>query len=595
MHTMKKESFKQIFRELRTHKRLLLKANLLAVVSILISLPIPMLIPLLIDEIILKKSHYLLDHLTPILGAGREPFVYVVAVLVIAIVLRAIFLSLSALQSYYFAQVSKDVTFGIQKRLIDHISKVSLREYENFGSGKIGSLLVVDLATIDSFLGVSVNKFIISILTVIGIGAVLLWIHWQLGLFILILMPFIAYITKKIARKVGEYKRKENRIISEFQDELGENMELFWQIKASNQEEQMRQKLIQKADAIKHASIDFKYRSEVAAMFSYFLFLAGFEIFRSAGILSVEYSDLTIGKMLGIFGYLWVIMSPFQEIISMQYAYHNAKAALERINTIYDMKPESDYPHLKNPFEGRRTDSITLVDLNFSYDEGSEALKDITLDIPAGSKVAIVGETGGGKSTLASLLVGFYEPSSGDIRYDGVSYKEIGWDIIREHIYLVLQSPYLFNATISYNLTMGKEVPKERIEKAIEITQLRSFIDSLPDGLETLVGKNGVKLSGGQRQRLSIARMVVADPNVVILDESTSSLDVQTEADLFAALSSFLKERTTIIIAHRLSTITQADQIYFISDGRVIESGDYKGLKAQNGKFAEYITKGNRC
>ncbi len=595
MHTMKKESFKQIFRELRTHKRLLLKANLLAVVSILISLPIPMLIPLLIDEIILKKSHYLLDHLTPILGAGREPFVYVVAVLVIAIVLRAIFLSLSALQSYYFAQVSKDVTFGIQKRLIDHISKVSLREYENFGSGKIGSLLVVDLATIDSFLGVSVNKFIISILTVIGIGAVLLWIHWQLGLFILILMPFIAYITKKIARKVGEYKRKENRIISEFQDELGENMELFWQIKASNQEEQMRQKLIQKADAIKHASIDFKYRSEVAAMFSYFLFLAGFEIFRSAGILSVEYSDLTIGKMLGIFGYLWVIMSPFQEIISMQYAYHNANAALERINTIYDMKPESHYPHLKNPFEGRRTDSITLVDLNFSYDEGSEALKDITLDIPAGSKVAIVGETGGGKSTLASLLVGFYEPSSGDIRYDGVSYKEIGWDIIREHTYLVLQSPYLFNATISYNLTMGKEVPKERIEKAIEIAQLRSFIDSLPDGLETLVGKNGVKLSGGQRQRLSIARMVVADPNVVILDESTSSLDVQTEADLFVALSSFLKERTTIIIAHRLSTITQADQIYFISDGRVIESGDYKGLKAQNGKFAEYITKGNRC
>ncbi len=595
MRTMKKESFSHIFRELLSHKRTLLKANLLAVLSILISLPIPMLIPLLIDEIILKKSHYLLDHLTPILGAGREALIYVLAVLVIAILLRAIFLSLSALQSYYFAHISKDVTFGIQKRLIDHISKVSLREYENFGSGKIGSLLVVDLATIDSFLGVSVNKFIISILTVIGIGAVLLWIHWQLGLFILILMPFIAYITKKIARKVGEFKRKENRIISEFQDELGENMDLFWQIRASNQEEQMRQKLIQKADAIKNASIDFKYRSEVAAMFSYFLFLAGFEIFRSAGILSVEYSDLTIGKMLGIFGYLWVIMSPFQEIISMQYAYHNAKAALERINTIYDMRLESRYPYLKNPFEGRRTDSVTLVDLNFSYDEESDALKDITIDIPAGSKVAIVGETGGGKSTLASLLVGFYEPTSGDILYDGVSYKEIGWDIIREHTYLVLQSPYLFNATISYNLTMGKEVPKERIEKAIEIAQLRSFIDSLPKGLETLVGKNGVKLSGGQRQRLSIARMVVADPNVVILDESTSSLDVQTEAQLFDALSSFLKERTTIIIAHRLSTITQADQIYFVSDGHIVESGDFKTLKEQRGRFAEYITKGNRC
>jgi ATP-binding cassette subfamily C protein len=411
-------------------------------------------------------------------------------------------------------------------------------------------------------------------------------------MFILTLMPFIAFITKFMAKKVGVIKRQENKKIELFQDELGESMELFWQVKASNEEQSFRQRLIEKSDDIKEKSIEFKYKSEFFALISYFLFLAGFEMFRSAGIISVEYGELTIGKMLGIFGYLWVIMAPFQEILSIQYAYHTAKAALDRINGIFDMKLEPEYKEIKNPFKDTLTNSLEIKNLNFSYQKENQTLKDINIKAKKGKKIAIVGETGGGKSTLASLIVGFYQPDSGEILYDGVNYDEIGLDLIRQNVFLVLQSPLLFNNTIRYNLTFGKDVSESELKEAIKVAQLESFIASLENGLDEIVGKNGVKLSGGQRQRLSIARMLIAKPNIVILDESTSSLDVQTEDNLFLELSSFLKQRTTIIIAHRLSTITKADYIYLLKDGSVSEEGGYDELLKADGLFARYVKKG---
>ena len=588
---MNKLTFKTIFKSLLKYKKELIVANIIAVVAVLISLPIPMMIPLLIDEILLKKPSYILPFLEGFLGEGREPYIYVLVVLFLAIALRALFLSLSALQNYFFSTISKNITFDIQKSLIEYISKVSLSEYENFGSGKISSLLVVDVATIDNFLGVSVAKFVVSLMTIIGIGSVLLWIDFKLGMFILILMPFIAFITKFMAKKVGVIKRQENKKIELFQDELGESMELFWQVKASNEEQSFRQRLIEKSDDIKEKSIEFKYKSEFFALISYFLFLAGFEMFRSAGIISVEYGELTIGKMLGIFGYLWVIMAPFQEILSIQYAYHTAKAALDRINGIFDMKLEPEYKEIKNPFKDTLTNSLEIKSLNFSYQKENQTLKDINIKAKKGKKIAIVGETGGGKSTLASLIVGFYQPDSGEILYDGVNYDEIGLDLIRQNVFLVLQSPLLFNNTIRYNLTFGKDVSESELKEAIKVAQLESFIASLENGMDEIVGKNGVKLSGGQRQRLSIARMLIAKPNIVILDESTSSLDVQTEDNLFLELSSFLKQRTTIIIAHRLSTITKADYIYVLGDGKIVEEGRYQELIKMNGLFAKYTNK----
>ncbi|OQX73825.1 MAG: ABC transporter ATP-binding protein [Campylobacteraceae bacterium 4484_4] len=584
-------TFRDIFKELLHYRGRLISANLIAVLAVLVATPAPLLIPLLVDEVLLHKPGRLLRAIDTFFAPPHESWFYILVVLGMTVTLRALFFLFSVWQNWHFSVISKNITYEIRRALLRHIERVSLSEFESMGSGRIASLMVVDVATIEQFLGVSISRLIISVLTVVGVAAVLLWIHWQLALFILLLNPFIILLTTKIGRKVGRLKKAENAKTAIFQEALSETLDLFWQVRASNREGRFMQALVTKASEIKEAAIAFGFKSDAAARFSFLLFLSGFEVFRAAGIMMVAYSDLTIGLMLAIFGYLWVIMTPVQEIIGIQYAYHNAKAALNRINEIFAMEKEPEYPHLKNPFRSHRTDSIEIENLSFSYANKIPVLKSINMRIDRGAKVAIVGASGSGKTTLAQLIVGFYYPREGDIRYDGVSFREIGLDVIREHVYLVLQHPMLFNDTIRFNLTFGKEVSEEKIKEALKIAQMEDFIDNLEEGLETQVGKNGIKLSGGQRQRLSIARMVIADPNVIILDESTSALDMHTENRLFDALSEYLKERTTIIIAHRLSTIKNADYIYVMEEGEIEEEGTFDALMAQEGRFASYYHK----
>ena len=582
---MQKYSFKDIFLEVKKYKKELIVANVIAVFAAIAAAAAPILIPLLVDEVLLKKPGFLVENIDKISGAHKEAWFYVLIVLILTIVLRAIYFSLSVIQTWYFTVISKNITYKIRKDLLKRISKVSLKEYESFGSGKISSMSVVDVNTIDMFLSQSISRLLISLFMIVAVSVVLLLIHWQLALFILLFNPFIIFFTSKIARSVSKYKKRENAIIAAFQDSLSETLELFWQVRAANAQVSFFKNLTNLANEIKKRGISFAFKSEIATKGSYMIFLVGFEIFRAAGILMVFYSDLTIGLMLAIFGYLWVIVNPIHEIINIQYAYHNAKAALERINEIFDLEVEPKFPHRKNPFKNKRANSIEFKSVNFSYDKESVVLQDISLKVKAKSKVAIVGASGKGKSTIAQLMVGFYQPNSGDISYDGISYKEIGLDIIREHVYLVLQNPMLFNETIRFNLTFGKECGEEKIKEALRISQLEGFVDKLPKGLETLVGKNGIKLSGGQRQRVSIARMIIADPNIVIFDESTSALDIDTEDSLFEALEGFLKDKTTIIIAHRLSTIKMADFIYYIHEGKILQSGTLKQLLSQEGHF----------
>jgi len=586
--TMKKESIKDLIYSLFKSKREFVTANIVAILAVIVSLPIPLFIPMLIDELVLKKSSTLISHIDQFFGKHDAIF-YMVVTLLLTIALRGLYTLLTVIQTYLFTKISKESISSLQKRIVSYLTGVKMSEYEKFGSGKIASLLVVDVKTVDDFLSITVNKFIVSVFVILGVGAMLLYIDWKLGLFILTFMPMVTFITKRIARKVGYYKRLENKAISNFQDELGENLELFWQIKASNKEEILKRNLIEKIEKIKKSSIEFKYRSEAAGLFSYFLFLLGFELFRTGGVLSVYVEDISVGRMLGIFGYMWVIAQPFSEVLSITYAYTNAKEALDRINTIFDMEQEKVYPCKKNPFANTKTNSLKLKDVSFSYKEGVKILDHINIEANRREKIAIAGESGGGKSTIASLI------QSGDILFDDISYKEIGFKTIREHVYLTLQNPLIFDGTIRYNLTLGADVDEEKLLKAIKMAELDEFINSLEHGLDEKVGKNGVRLSGGQRQRLAIARMIVKEPNIVILDESTSSLDVETERRLFENLSSFLNERTTIIIAHRLSTIKDANRIYLLDDGKVAESGSFEELMKMDGKFARYIKKDSLC
>jgi ATP-binding cassette subfamily C protein len=279
------------------------------------------------------------------------------------------------------------------------------------------------------------------------------------------------------------------------------------------------------------------------------------------------------------------MVTPTQDIINFQYALSTAKAACTRINSIYSMEQEPQKEERKNPFNAQQAIDIKVKNLSFSYQKDKEILTNINMHIEKGSKVAIVGASGSGKTTLANILVGFYPLDEGEIVYGGVSNKNLKLSTIRENIHLILQHPKLFNDTMLFNLTLGKKYSVDAVQKALEIAQLTDVIERLDRGLDTLVGKDGIKLSGGQRQRVAIARMILSDPKVVIFDESTSALDVHTEVKLFDALHDFLKQKTVITIAHRLSTIQSAEFIYVLEDGKVVDSGTPKALLAKDESY----------
>ncbi len=570
----------------REHKKELITAHIVAILAAVASVPIPLLMPLLVDEVLLHQPGRLLALLNARFPAAwHGPVLYIGVVLASTLALRLTALVLGVWQGRSFTLIAKDVVYRMREQMLRRLGRIAMSEYETLGSGAVASHFVKDLDAVDSFIGASVSKFLVALLSIVGTAIVLLWMHWQLALFILLLNPAVIYFTTVLGKRVKDLKRQENSAFELFQQALTETLDAIQQIRAINRERHYIARVIETARGIRTHAAAFSWKSDAAGRLSFMVFLFGFDVFRAISMLMVVYSNLSIGEMMAVFGYLWFMMGPVQEILGIQYAYYGAKAALGRINRLLALKEEPHYPHLKDPFAGKHTVGVEIENVRFSYGD-TPVLNGVSLKIQPGEKVALVGASGGGKSTLVQVILGLYPPQSGTVRFDGVPMTEIGLEVVRSHVATVLQHPALFNDSVRVNLTLGRELSDEQLWQALEVAQLADTVRELPCGIDTVVGRQGVRLSGGQRQRLAIARMVLSDPQVVILDEATSALDAETEAKLHVALREFLRDRTTLIIAHRLSAVKQADRAYVFDGGQIIEEGVHEELIKSDGLYS---------
>ena len=570
------------------HKRKIILANLLAVLATLASVPIPLLLPLLVDEVLLQQPGKAIPFLQEILPQSwAVPVGFIGSLLLVTLVLRSSSLVFNVLQGRLFTRLAKGIVFQLRQLLLGRLERIAMAEYESLGSGSVAAHLVTDLDTLDAFIGETLSRFLVALLTLCGTAIILLWMHWQLAVLILLLNPLVVFATVKLGKQVKQLKKQENDSTARFTQTLTETLDAIHEVRAGGHQGYFFGRLRQRAADARDFAIASKWKTEAAMRASGLMFQFGIDMFRAVAMLTVLFSDLSIGQMLAVFSYLWFMIGPVEQLLNLQYALYGANGAMQRLNQLLASRDEEDWPARENPFASHQGVALEVRNLQFAYRD-EPVLRGMSFRIAAGEKIALVGVSGGGKSTLVQLLLGLYRPSAGEILYNGVSIEQIGLETVRSNLAVVLQTPALFNASIRENVLLGRDTADgDRLcWQALEVAQLADYVRQLPQGLDTVVGRAGVRLSGGQRQRLAIARMVLADPAVVILDEATSALDSRTEQAVHEALQTFLAGRTTLIIAHRLSAVRQADRVLVLADGQVVEQGDHQSLLAEDGVYA---------
>ncbi|MGL4838095.1 MAG: ABC transporter ATP-binding protein [Shewanella sp.] len=576
-----------LWQQIQQYRTRLLCGNALAIIATLIAVPIPLLLPLMVDEVLLHqpaKGVALLQGFLPV--SWHSATGYISAMLLLIILMRILSQALNIWQTRQFTLVSKTITCQIRQSLLDKLGRISFKAFESHGSGSVTAHMVTDIETIDSFLGSSLSRFLVSLLTVVGIALVLLWLDWRLGLFILLLNPVIIWLSRKMGQRVQHLKKAENQSFERFQQRLVETLDGLYQLRAANRDRQFLERLKTDANSIRQDADSYAWQADAASRLSFLMFLLGFEVFRAVAMVMVAVSNLTIGEIFAVFGYLWFMLTPIQDLLSMQYSWFSAKAAMGRLNRLFALEEEQQYSNPAHPALALPTLAIEFEHIRFRYHDEKQVLDNASLQIPAGKKVALVGASGGGKSTLIQLLLGLYRKNEGDIRINGTSIDEIGYEALRQQTAVVLQQPTLFNDTLRANLTLGDStLTDQQLWDALSVAQLDDVVKKLDKGLDTELGRQGLKLSGGQRQRLAIARMILTDPKLVIMDEATSALDTLTESRLQQAMSHFLTGRTTLIVAHRFSAIQDADIIYVLEDGKVVQTGQHSQLVKEPGLY----------
>jgi subfamily B ATP-binding cassette protein MsbA len=491
----------------------------------------------------------------------------------------------SFFQSYLMRSAGMKLVRETRNRLYDHILRLPVGYFHRESSGSIISRVMLDVEALHGLISDVIKTFIVEVPTVIFLFGVALYRRWDLTLTSLILLPLIAFSTKKFGKGVKKKKKEAQRKLSFLTHRIGESVFGVRIIKVFNREKTMTDKF--KSDNQRY------YRELLKVIRLREFTKLVVDVVTGVGIAGVLWygssmivdGTITAGSFASILVAIYLMFSPMKKLGEAYNALQETRASLERIDTVLCAEHEKEG---RIPLGDFRS-SIQFKNVSFTFPgNDTPVLSDVNLEIHRGEVIAIVGRSGVGKSTLVDLIPKFYLPSSGSIGIDGTDIREIEIHSLREHIAIVSQDIILFNDTVRENIAFGKQgVSDPDIIEAARMAHADEFIQQLPEKYNTMIGDRGLKLSGGQRQRIAIARAVLKNPPILILDEATSSLDSVSEALVQKALDVLMKGRTTIVIAHRLSTIKNADRILIIEKGEIADIGKHEELLTRNATYRE--------
>jgi len=565
------DTFKRVLKHMRPHWYLLALAIMLMGLLTLAGMVRPMLSKLLIDRVI-KGEHY-------------DELAYVALGFLAVALFRGVFNYLRQMAGQNFGQ---RVIYDLRNRLYERLQYLGFTYYDNARTGQIMSRLTSDVEWLRHFISFGIVDFF-DFIFMVGFALVILFsIEWRLALVSMATMPFLVFLVFRFDKQIRPAFRSIRKQMADLNSVLQENITGVRAVKAFAREPHEKDKF--EGENSEYRTKQLTAVDIWSTFFPFMDLMSGVStvaVLWYGGTLVIQQA-ITLGDLVAFIGYIGYLIWPIRMLGWLVNLYEQAMAAAERLFELLD-EPSSvtdapDAIELKH-VQGR----VTFKNVSFSYDEkDSPALVDINIDAPAGSTIALLGTTGAGKTSLVNLIPRFYDPVDGEVLVDGHNVRVVTQNSLRENIGIVLQETFLFSTTIRENITYGRrDSSMEEIISAAKAAQAHDFISDLPQGYDTIVGERGLGLSGGQKQRVAIARALLVDPRILILDDSTSSVDMVTELQIQRALNRVMEGRTTFVIAHRLSTIKNADEILVLEEGRIVERGTHHELIRESGIYRE--------